>query len=32
MIGNTPPIEHEIEYSRDKPPAQQPLAGEPSLH
>jgi putative transposase len=32
MIGNIPPVEREDLYYRHNPPAQQPLAGEPSLH
>jgi putative transposase len=32
MIGNIPPIEHENIYYRHNPPAQHPLAGQPSLH
>jgi putative transposase len=31
-IGNMSPVEHEDMYYRHNPPAQQPLAAEPSLH
>ena len=32
MIGHMPPVEYETLYYRHNPPAQQPLAAEPSLH
>ena len=32
MLGHVPPIDYETEYYRHNQPAQQPLAGEPSLH
>ncbi len=32
MIGHVPPVEYEALYYRHNQPAQQPLAGEPSLH
>ena len=31
-IGHVPPVEHEAEYYRQNPTAQQPLPGEPALH
>jgi putative transposase len=31
-IGYVPPAEHETEYYRQNPAAQQPLPGEPALH
>lgn len=32
MIGHIPPVEYENLHYRHNPPAQQPLAAEPSLH
>jgi putative transposase len=32
MLGHIPPVEYETAYYRHHQPAQQPLAGEPSLH